>query len=161
MGARQDGLMINTTPVAVVRTAPHPLVRLLVSFPIACFCSALVTDIVYAGTSNMLWSDFSDWLLAVGMIMGVLAAIVGLIDLIGNRRTRGRPGAVLIIGSLLVLMVGLLDNFVHSRDAWTSVVPDGLIVSAILVVLILATVWLSARASYRQAVTMTYTEVRP
>jgi uncharacterized membrane protein len=144
--------MFNATPVAVVRTAPHPMVRLLVSFPIACFCGALATDCVYAGTSNFMWADFSDWLLAAGMTMGVLAAIVGTVNLIANRRTRARPSAALIIGSLLVLVVGLFDNLVHSRDAWTSVVPLGLALSALVVVLIVATIWLSARAAARQAV---------
>ncbi len=46
-------------------------------FPIACFGCALVTDIVYWRTADIMWADFSAWLLTVGLIFGVLAAIAG------------------------------------------------------------------------------------
>ena len=135
------------------RTAGHPLLRILVSFPIACFCGALITDIAYATTANISWADFSTWLLAAGVLMGVLAAIVGLADLLANRRLR-RPRSVpvAVIGSLLVLGVGFLNNLVHSRDAWTSVVPEGLALSAVTVLLIVLTVWLSSGTVYRTRV---------
>ncbi len=115
------------------------MLLVLVSFPIACFTSALITDIAYAQTANMLWADFSDWLLALAMAGGVLAAIAGLVDLIANRRRRVLP---VVVGSLVVLALGLLNNFVHSRDAWTSVVPMGLALSALTVLVVLVTAWM-------------------
>ena len=56
----------------------------------------------------------------------------------------------LTAGSLLALVLGLFDNLVHTRDAWTSVVPAGLALSAITVVVMLATVWLAAPRAARQ-----------
>ena len=143
------------------RTAGHPLLRILVSFPIACFCGALITDIAYAMTANISWADFSTWLLAAGMLMGVLAAIVGLADLLGNRRLR-RPRSVpvAVIGSLLVLGVAMLNNLVHSRDAWTSVVPEGLALSAVTVVLIVLTVWFSSGTVYRNRIVVQPSGIR-
>jgi uncharacterized membrane protein len=41
---------------------------------------APLTDIVYHTTMKIMWADFSSWLLVVGVIMGVLAAIAGLIN---------------------------------------------------------------------------------
>ena len=39
-----------------------------------------------------MWSDFSAWLLAAGMAIGVVAALVGLVVLIANRHVRrARP----------------------------------------------------------------------
>jgi uncharacterized membrane protein len=119
----------------------HPILLVLASFPIACFTSALVTDIAYAQTANILWSDFSDWLLALGMGGGVLAAIAGLVDLIANRRRGALP---VVAGSVVALALALLNNFVHSRDAWTSVVPTGLALSALTVLVVLVTAWLIA-----------------
>lgn len=125
----------------VARRAWHPLIVILASFPIAGFSGALATDIVYAGTANMMWADFSAWLLAAGIFMGALAALVGLIDMIAAHRAGQRPAWGLALGCLLVLILALFDNLVHSRDAWTSVVPGGLILSAITVVVMLITAW--------------------
>ena len=123
----------------------HPLLLLLVSFPIACFCGALATDIAYATTADMMWADFSAWLLAVGIIVGVIAALVGLVDLFSHRRTRS-PVLPVAICCLLVLVLAFFDNLIHSRDAWTSVVPLGLALSAANVVVILITLWLGSAA---------------
>jgi uncharacterized membrane protein len=42
--------------------------------------------------------------------------------------------------------------FVHSRDAWTSVVPTGLILSAATVVILMITAWLGGSLVYRYGV---------
>jgi len=157
----QDNQMTSDYPGYTARIAGHPILRILVSFPIACFCCALVTDIVYAFTADMLWSDFSDWLLAVGVILGLIAAIAGIVDLIADRRVRiYRPIVPLVIGSVVVLALAILNNFVHSRDAWTSVVPEGLALSAITVVAIIITAWLGAGTTIGLAQGVAYTGVR-
>jgi uncharacterized membrane protein len=151
---------INTTG-PVVRIGGHPILRILVSFPIACFCGALVTDIAYAWTADMMWADFSAWLLAVGVIMGVLAAIAGFVDVVANRRARTlRQVFALFTGGLVVLVLAALNNLVHSRDAWTSVVPLGLAISAVTVVVILVTAWSGSGSVYRPVVGVQYSGVR-
>jgi hypothetical protein len=45
----------------------HPIHPMLVPFPIACFSGALVTDIAYWRTANMMWSNFSAWLIFAGL----------------------------------------------------------------------------------------------
>jgi uncharacterized membrane protein len=143
-------MMDIDNPGFTTRIPRHPIFRIVASFPIACFSGALLTDIAYALTAHMMWADFSAWLLAVGMIMGVLAAVVGLVIIVGNRRRwTPRSALALVIGSLLVLILAAFNNLVHSRDAWTSVVPFGLALSAITVVLMLITVWLSAAPAYQ------------
>lgn len=131
------------------RTFGHPLLLLLVSFPIACIYGALATDIAYAITADMMWADFSAWLLAVGIILGVIAALVGLVALFNHRRT-GRPVLPFAICCLLVLVLAFFDNLIHSRDAWTSVVPLGLALSAANVVVILIALWLGSAAVSRR-----------
>lgn len=153
--------MSINTPEPIVRIGGHPILRILVSFPIACFCGALVTDMAYAWTADMMWADFSAWLLAVGVIMGVLAGIGGLVDAVANRRARTlRQVFVLFIGSLVVLVLAALNNLVHSRDAWTSVVPLGLAISAVTVVVMLITIWLGSGSVYRPVVGVQYSGVR-
>ncbi len=137
----------------------HPLLRLLVSFPIACFTCALLTDGAYARTANFIWADFSAWLLAVGMAGGVLAGIAGVVAWVANRRTMRRAWVV-ALGGLVTLVIALANNFVHSRDAWTSVVPAGLALSAANVIVMLATAWLAAGRIQRRTAALSASGIR-
>ena len=50
------------------RVARHPIHPMLVSVPIVCFIGALLTDITYAVSAEMMWADFSAWLLTIGEV---------------------------------------------------------------------------------------------
>ncbi len=153
--------MTKTPTGPSVRLPGHPLFRILVSFPVACFCCALVTDAIYARTADMFWSDSSDWLLAVGAAIGCMAAVAGLASLATDRHARAqRPSWALLIGSPVVLALAILNNFVHSRDAWTAVVPEGLGLSAITVVAIIITAWLGSATFFREPLAADYTGFR-
>ena len=133
--------------------AKHPIHPMLVPFPIVCFVGTLITDVAYFATAEMMWADFSAWLLTVGLIMGVLAAIAGLIDFLSNRLIRvQRPAWPHMLGNILVLVLSTFNALVHSRDAWTSVVPTGLILSAIVVLILPVTGWLGWSMVYRHGV---------
>ena len=152
---------MSDLPDAMTRSSGHPILRLLAAFPIACFTCALLTDLAYVQTQTIMWADFSAWLLAVGMAGGVVAAVAGLLSLIANRRRRTRRfNWPMALGSLVVLVIALFNNFVHSRDAWTSVMPAGLALSAATVLAVLVTVWLAASAGRRREVAMPYSGVR-
>jgi len=133
--------------------ARHPIHPMLVPFPIVCFIGALVTDIAYYATAEPIWADFSSWLLVVGVIMGVLAAIAGLIDFLGNRLIRAQtPAWPHLIGNLLVLVLSFFNALIHQRDGWTAVVPTGLILSIIVVLILPITGWLGWAMVYRHGV---------
>lgn len=145
--------MYSEYPLTRIRIARSPLYNLLASFPIACFTGALATDIAYWRTADMTWADFSAWLLAVGLALGVLAWIVELFDLLLHPLLRRMSAAWLqLFGHLVVLVVAFFNNLVHTRDAWTSVVPEGLALSAITVVLMLFIGWLSTTLVFRREV---------
>jgi uncharacterized membrane protein len=146
-------LFLDDNLRSTAQIAGHPIHSMLVPFPIVCFVGTLVTDIAYWRTAQMMWADFSAWLLAVGMVMGVLAAIAGLIDFLGNRLIRTRqPAWPHMVGNIVVLLLALLNTLVHTRDAWTSVVPTGLILSAVVVLIMLVTGWLGWSMVYRHGV---------
>ena len=75
---REDIPMPRAHPPATASIAGIPIRALLSPFPIVCFIGALLTDITYWQTAEMMWADFSAWLVTVGLIMGVLAFIAGL-----------------------------------------------------------------------------------
>ncbi len=138
---------------STARIATHPIHPMLVGVPIVCFIGALITDIVYAVTAEMMWANFSAWLLVVGFIIGVLAAIAGLIDFLSNRRIRERtPAWFHLLGNLAVLVLAFFNILVHTRDAYTSVVPTGLILSIVTVLILPITGWLGWSMVYRYGV---------
>ena len=138
----------NLQPTA--RIAGHPIHVMLVPVPITCFVGALITDITYYFTAEMMWADFSAWLLTVGFIVGVLAAIAGLTDFLGNRRIRNlSPAWLHLLGNLVALIVAFFNLLIHTRDAWTSVVPTGIILSIITVLILPVTGWLGWTMVYR------------
>lgn len=153
--------MMNSavSEVPVVRGG-HPILWIFAAFPITCFTCALFTDAAYMQTTNIMWANFSDWLLAAGMAGGMLAAIVGLFGWITGRRSGMRPSAwVIAVGSLLTLVIAFFNNLVHSRDAWTSVMPMGIALSIVTVLVMLAT-GLFAAAATRRVMAVPYSGVR-
>jgi uncharacterized membrane protein len=126
---------------------------MLVPVPIVCFVGAFITDIVYWRTTMMLWADMSAWLLTIGLIVSLFAALAGLIDFFGDHRIRElRSAWIHGLGSATVLILSIFNAFIHTRDAYTSVVPTGLILSALVVVILLITAWNGWTMVYRHGV---------
>lgn len=142
--------MEPSTPQSTARIASHPIHPMLVPFPIACFVGVLLTDLAYWKTAEMMWADFSAWLVTVGVILGYLAAIAGLIDFLAGRLIRRQWQAwAHLIGNLVVLILATFNMLIHTRDAWTSVVPWGLGLSAATVIVLLFTGWMGWSMVYR------------
>jgi uncharacterized membrane protein len=148
-----SAIMTDQSLHSTAQIARHPIHPMLVPIPIICFIGALVTDITYYATAEMMWADFSAWLLIVGLIGGVLAGIAGLTDFLGNRliRTQG-PAWPHLLGNALVLVLSFFNAMIHTRDAWTSVVPTGIILSLIVVLILPITGWLGWALVYRNGV---------
>jgi uncharacterized membrane protein len=123
----------------------RPIHRMLVSFSAAYFTGALVTDLAYWQTADVLWERFSIWLITAGLIVAGLAVIAYLIDLAGGRQIAA-PAWPRAIGYVLAVVLALVNAFVHSRDGYTAVVPTGLMLSGLVVVVLVLTAFL-ARAS--------------
>ena len=126
---------------------------MLVPIPIACFVGTLVTDIAYWQSAAMQWANISAWLLAIGLIFALFAVIAGLIDYLKEPRIRELPAArIHIIGNTAALVLCIVNALVHTRDAYTSVVPTGLVLSAIVVLILAVTGWNGWTMVYRHGV---------
>jgi uncharacterized membrane protein len=99
-----------------------------------------MTDIAYWRTSDVVWANFSDWLVTAGVIVGYVALVVALIELFILRTGRlYRLSWPYVVGMIVALILATFDMLVHTRDVWTSVVPSGLVLStAVVVALVLA-----------------------
>jgi uncharacterized membrane protein len=122
------------------RPRGRPIHKMLVSFSAAYFAGALVTDLVYWQIPDVLWERFSIWLITAGLIVAGFAAIAYVIDLAAGRRI-DKPAWPRVVGYALAVLLSLMNAFVHSRDGYTAVVPTGLVLSGLVIVVLLLTVW--------------------
>ena len=121
--------------------------------------ATLVTDIVYWQTAAMLWADMSAWLLLVGLLVSLVAAPVGMIDFFGDPRIRElRAAWIHGIGYIAALILSIFNCLIHTRDAYTSVVPSGLTLSAIVVAILLVSSWNAWALVFRHGVGVRPTE---
>jgi uncharacterized membrane protein len=103
----------------------------------ALLIAACATDAMYYQTALPQWANFSAWLIAAGLLLALVAAIVLGIDFATRRADRINWLAFLLLAAAALLST--VNMLVHSRDAWTSVVPQGLALSAIVTILLLIT----------------------
>ena len=97
--------------------------------------AAFGTDYLYYTTALWQWANFAAWLITVGLIVTLVAVILLLIDFATGRAGRLNTGSCVLVTAAALL--SLINAFVHSRDAWTSVVPQGILLSAVSTILLL------------------------
>ena len=124
-----------------ISIAGQPLYTIFLPVAVVCFVGALAADLCYlASDGNLLWLNFSDWLLAAGLLFGAIALLLMLIDAL---RGAGWAAALMLVCTWIV---ELFSSLIHARDGWSAVVPTGLVLSVIGAVLVLLSAWLSRSA---------------
>jgi uncharacterized membrane protein len=90
-----------------VNFAGHRLHVGLVAFPIGMLAAAAIFDVVHLVSGGPVWGLMSFWLIALGVVLALAAAVFGLIDWTSiPKQTRAKTvGAIHGIGN--VVMVGL------------------------------------------------------
>src|ERR1044072_680211 len=61
----------------------HPVHPMLVVFPVGLFATAVVFDILYLSSGNAVFPTVSYYMIAAGILGGLLAAIFGFMDWLG------------------------------------------------------------------------------
>jgi uncharacterized membrane protein len=131
----------------------HPIHPMLIPIPIGALTIALLSDLVYWGTGNPFWAQASMWLIGVGVVSGVVAAIAGAVDFIGIPRVRRyRSAWIHAIGNWIALALALINVLLRIGDPAAAAFPVGLILSAITFVLLGVTGWLGGELSYRHRI---------
>ncbi|HEU0043709.1 DUF2231 domain-containing protein [Sphingomonas sp.] len=141
---------IGRSGPGLLAVAGHAVYPALLPIPIVCFVGVLITDLAYIGSADMMWLDFSTWLLLAGLIGGGIVGVFLIAELV--RARRGRTGALSAHFVLLLSawIVEVFNSFVHARDGWTAVVPTGLTLSLVAVVLSLLAGWFWQSAQHRR-----------
>jgi len=141
--------------VLTLRPPPEPLSRSgsplhprLIGLGAPLLIAALATDLAYANSLLFQWENFSIWLLAGGLLLAALAGLAVLLDIVLHRITGIHW--VRFSGFSVAALLSLLNALVHSRDAYTAVVPEGLALSAIVSVILVIIGWRGWSVSARQ-----------
>lgn len=116
-----------------------PLYELFNQIPAVCFTLAILTDIAYWQTANLLWQNFSSWLLFAGLVGGGLTAVAVAADYFRIRRLYSSVNPYYPLGAAFVWVTALVNSLIHAGDGWTAVVPWGLTLSILTFVLMLVT----------------------
>jgi len=108
---------------------------LLDPVPFGCFVAALIFDIIYVRTADMLWDKGAAWLITFGLLFAVVPRLVNLVQVwITHRPTTTRVDKLDFWLNLFAIVAAIVNAFVHSRDAY-AVVPAGVWLSACTVAL--------------------------
>jgi uncharacterized membrane protein len=130
-GTRMEASARRTTGIHR-RWRLHPF---LVSIGGTLLIAAFPSDVMYSQTALMEWSNASEWLIAAGLVFALLAAIALVIELLADRARRISWIDFVLLA--LAALLSLVNAFVHSRDAWTTVEPEGIWLSGLSALLML------------------------
>lgn len=130
----------------------HPVHPALVALPIGAWVSSIVLDIASLAGDNEALAEASRWLIGIGIISALLAAVFGLLDLsMVPRGTRafktGLTHAALNVLAVLLFAVGF---WIRVDDE--TVPALALVLSVVAIVILGASGWLGGRLAYRYGI---------
>jgi len=96
--------------------------------------AAFGTDYTFYTTALWQWANFSAWLITAGLVVTLIGALLLIVDFATGRAGRLNTGSFILVTAAALL--SLVNAFVHSRDAWSSVVPQGIWLSAVSALLL-------------------------
>ena len=88
----------------------HPVHPILVPFPLGLLTTSVIFDVVHLVTGDARWAEISFWMIAVGVVGGLLAAVFGLIDWLAIPSGTRAKAIGLAHGLSNVLMVALFAS---------------------------------------------------
>lgn len=139
-----------------VNIGGHPIHPMIVPLPLVTLVGAFVTDLVYlVGGGDPFWVRASFYLLAAGVVSGLVAGVVGLVDFIGIPRVRALSAGWLHLGFNLGAVVLSLVNLLlrlPNPVLTSSTLGAGIILSAIVTGLLVFSGWWGGELVYRHRV---------
>lgn len=129
----------TTAPVRYHHRAINPFHAAFLAGMLPLFLGALLSDIAYAQTYHIQWQNFASWLIAGGLVFCGIALVFAVVGLF--RGWRDGRGILYVLLVLATFVVGFFNALAHAKDAW-AMMPEGLVLSAIVLVLALLATWL-------------------
>ena len=137
-----------------VKLFGHPVHPMLIVFPLGLLATAVIFDILYLIFGNRLLPTASYYMIAAGILGGLMAAIFGFIDWLALPNGSRAKNIGLWHGIGNVVIVGLFAVSWLLRGNNVDFIPDGLalILSFAGTALALITAWIGGELVYRLGV---------
>jgi uncharacterized membrane protein len=149
----KDEEYLDSGVTSKLSIAGHPIHPVIVTMPIGLLISALISDVVYWGTTDVFWARASFWLIVGGIISGVAAGITGMFDFVKVKRVRDRSaGWIHMIGNIGVLLLSIINMWTRLGDPASPIVPWGLVLSLVIASLLGVTGWFGGELTFRHKV---------
>jgi uncharacterized membrane protein len=138
---------------ARARLFGHPIHQMLIVFPLGLLATAVIFDVIRLITGNGYWSEIAYWMIAAGVIGGLVAAPFGFIDWMKiPAETRAkRIGLLHGLGNVVVVLL-FAASWLLRRDDPRAPEAFALVLSFVGAGLSLLTGWLGGELVDRLAV---------
>jgi uncharacterized membrane protein len=137
-----------------VKLFGHPVHPMLIVFPLGLLATAVIFDILHLVTDNPVLASVSFYMIAAGIVGGLLAAIFGLIDWLAlpNNSRAKNIGLWHGVGNVVIVALFAVSWLLRGNNP--NFVPDtfALLLSFAGVGLALITAWIGGELVYRLGV---------
>jgi uncharacterized membrane protein len=134
----------------------HPFHPILVTVPIGAWVAAVVFQIASAVTTEdaEMFAEAAYWLIALGIIGALVAAVFGLLDLMTiPRGTQAFKTAITHMAlNLTVVALFAVDFGIRAAQGYESVEPVNWVLSLVALALLLVSGWLGGKLAYHYGV---------
>jgi uncharacterized membrane protein len=128
---------------ARARVLGHSIHQMLIVFPLGLLGSSIIFDIAYLATHHGKWAEVAFWMIFVGVISGLIAAVFGLVDWTGipsDTRAK-RIGTLHGLGNVVVVVLFVVSWIMRRPDPQAPAML-AIVLSLIGVALAVVTGWL-------------------
>ena len=136
--------------------AGHPIHPMLVPIPIGLWVFAMVADLMFIWGGNPAWKTVAFYCIAGGIVGAALAAVFGLLDLLGVKDTKVfRVGVMHGAFNVVALLLFALNLYLRTDNGSQMVGPNSSVPLALSVVGVLilgVSGWLGGELVFRYGV---------
>jgi uncharacterized membrane protein len=138
---------------STVAIMQHPIHPMAVVYPIALLSLVLPSDLVFWFTGDPFWARVSYWLVLGGLVMGLFAGSIGMIDFFTMKRVRSHvSGWSHFISAIVLLALAGANLQQRWVDHEAAVLPWGVMLSAAMAVVVGVTGWLGGTLTFGHAI---------
>lgn len=139
--------------VSTVNVAGHPIHPVLVTLPITMLLLLAGSDFGYYFTKDDFWAKASVWLVGLGLITAIAAAITGMSDFLRIKRVRKRTaGWAHMYINVAILALTAANYLLRLGDPAKAILPTGIILSSLTAVLLGISGWYGGELVYRHKI---------
>jgi uncharacterized membrane protein len=157
-GASQGSSLEQAKHPRTVLAGPygHPFHPVMVTVPIGAWVAAVVFDIVAlaSATKEATFAEGAYWLIGLGIVGAVLAAVFGLLDLLGiPRGTQAfKTGLLHMTLNLTVVVLFAINFAVRASQGYDEVRVGTFVLSLVALAVLGASGWLGGKLAYHYGV---------